>query len=266
MAARITYVSSRANPVLAKVRKLATDPAGYRGVGELLLEGEHLCAAWLGHARPVPQAVVSEGGWADPQVRALAGRAEAVFVVADDAMARASALESATTVAFLVAAPSDGELRAGCATLVLDRVQDPGNVGNALRSAAAFGIEQVVALSGSVALWSPKAVRAGMGAHFALHLVESARDDDLDRLGVLLYGTSPHAKARLDDAALAWPCAWVVGSEGQGMSASVARRCAEVLRIAQPGGEESLNVAAAAAICFWESARQRDAAAARSSG
>jgi TrmH family RNA methyltransferase len=130
-------------------------------------------------------------------------------------------------------------------------------VGALVRSAAAFGFTQVVALVGTAALWAPKVVRAGMGAHFSVHLVEEAGADALDRLGVPLLGTSSHAATRLDTAALPWPCAWVLGHEGQGVSAEVAGRCSAVLRIAQPGGEESLNVAAAGAVCLYESARQR---------
>jgi TrmH family RNA methyltransferase len=72
-----------------------------------------------------------------------------------------------------------------------------------------------------------------------------------------MLATSSHAKRALHEAALPWPCAWVMGHEGQGVSSTLMARCAESLRIPQPGGEESLNVAAAAAVCLYESARQR---------
>ena len=140
---------------------------------------------------------------------------------------------------------------------MLDRVQDPGNVGAILRSAAAFGFTQVLALEGSAALWSPKVLRAGMGAHFGLRLVEGADAGALDELELPAIATSSHAARALHEAALPWPCAWVLGHEGQGVSAELERRCSLTLRIAQPGGEESLNVAAAAAVCLYESARQR---------
>ncbi|MEO7055160.1 MAG: RNA methyltransferase, partial [Caldimonas sp.] len=150
-------------------------------------------------------------------------------------------------------------LKAGVATLVLDRVQDPGNVGALLRSAAAFGFGQVVALTGTAALWAPKVVRAGMGSHFALHLVEGADTTMLDALALPLFGSSSHAPMRIDDETLPWPCAWVLGHEGQGLSEAVVARCTAMLRIPQPGGEESLNVAAAGAVCLYESSRQRAA-------
>jgi TrmH family RNA methyltransferase len=147
--------------------------------------------------------------------------------------------------------------RAGVAALVLDRLQDPGNVGTLLRSAAALGVPQVIALKGCAALWSPKVLRSAMGAHFALHLVEGVDADALDTLAVPLLATSSHATQALHTARLPWPCAWVLGHEGQGVDAALLARCAQTLTIPQPGGEESLNVAAAGAICLYESARQR---------
>ena len=96
-----------------------------------------------------------------------------------------------------------------------------------------------------------------MGAHFGLHLVEAAAPTALEALALPLFGTSSHAAQRIDRFALPWPCAWVFGHEGQGIAADVAARCAAMLAIPQPGGEESLNVAAAAAVCLYESARRR---------
>ena len=101
---------------------------------------------------------------------------------------------------------------------------------------------------GSAALWSPKVLRAGMGAHFALDLAEGVASAQLDALGLPLLAGSSHAMATLAEAVLPFPCAWVFGHEGQGVSPALMARCRLTLRIAQPGGEESLNVAAAAAI------------------
>jgi TrmH family RNA methyltransferase len=96
-----------------------------------------------------------------------------------------------------------------------------------------------------------------MGAHFALHLVESADEPALDGLAVPLLATVVGAQSSLVDATLPDPCAWVLGHEGQGIAQSLLRRCSAQIGIPQPGGEESLNVAAAAAVCLYESARQR---------
>jgi TrmH family RNA methyltransferase len=125
-----------------------------------------------------------------------------------------------------------------------------------LRSAAAFGVRQVLALKGTAGLWSPKVLRAGMGAHFGLRLIEGLDQANLQTLGVPLVATSSHAGISLPQAVLPAPCAWVLGHEGQGVSAALLQRCALQVSIPQPGGEESLNVAAAAAICLYESARR----------
>lgn len=267
MAAPPRPLTSRANPLLVRLRKLAAEPSAYRKHGILLLEGEHLCAAWLASRRgPVLHAVLEDGALHQDALRALADAADDTVVVSATAMAGLSGLESATKIAFVVASPAAEPLRPHEPTLVLDRIQDPGNAGALLRSAAAFGFTQVIALAGTAALWAPKVVRAGMGSHFSLHIVEGAAEADLGAIEVPLLGTSSHAPERIDTAALPWPCAWVLGHEGQGVSPSLAARCGRLLRIAQPGGEESLNVAAAGAVCLYESARQRNASAAPTRG
>ncbi|KNZ32135.1 MAG: rRNA methyltransferase [Methylibium sp. NZG] len=253
------HIASRDNALLVKLRKLVADPAGYRKMGQVWIEGEHLCAAWQQRGGAVLQAVLTDAAWDDPGLRELTARADATAVISPSLMAGISTLESSPPIAFCVSWPGAGELQAGVASIVLDRLQDAGNVGNLLRSAAAFGVGQVVALKGTVALWSSKVLRAGMGAHFGLHLVEAVDEAALEGLGVPLLAGSSHAAQAIHQVALPWPCAWVLGHEGQGVSPALMSRCAQVLRIPQPGGEESLNVAAAAAVCLYESARQRGA-------
>jgi TrmH family RNA methyltransferase len=137
---------------------------------------------------------------------------------------------------------------------VLDRLQDAGNVGAILRCAAAFGFGQVLAIKGTAGLWSPKVLRAGMGAHFGLRLVEGLEPAALDALAVPVITTSSHGGEFLHQCGLPWPCAWAFGHEGQGVGAEIAARSKLAVRIIQPGGEESLNVATAAAICLHASA------------
>jgi TrmH family RNA methyltransferase len=256
---KVTQITSRSNPLLLRLRKLTGDATAYRRLGTVVLEGKHLCEAWL--SRPgahVQHAIVDEAAWQEPHLRRLAEAADEIAVVAAPLLAARGTLESPAPIVFLVAAPSPAAgIAAREPSLVLDRVQDPGNVGSALRSAAAFGFTQAIALVGTAALWSPKVVRAAMGAHFGLRLVEGADMAMLATLELPLFGTSSHAARRVDETALPWPCAWVFGHEGQGIGAPIAARCAEVLAIPQPGGGESLNVAAAAAVCLYETVRRR---------
>jgi TrmH family RNA methyltransferase len=256
--ARAIRLTSRDNPLLVRLRKLVAQPEAYRRIGAVWLEGEALCRAWLEHAAgAAEQAVIGASAQEIPALSGLAAKAAAVAVVPDAMWAGLSTLETPAGLAYVVRWPGPGAIIAGAPSVVLDRIQDAGNVGTILRSAAAFGYTQVVALKGTAALWSPKVMRAAMGAHFALNLVESAEPAALDALAVPLLATSPHAAAALDRAALPWPCAWLLGSEGQGVAEALLRRCASSVRIPQPGGGESLNVAVAAAICMFESARRR---------
>lgn len=250
-------ITSRDNPLLVRLRKLVADSAGYHRSGEVWLEGEHLCTAFLRRGGAALHAVVTQEAWQVPAQRALASAAEQVSIVPAALMAGISTLGSAAPMGFVVPCPGAAEIRADAPSVVLDRLQDAGNVGTILRSAAAFGLTQVVALKGTAALWSNKVLRAGMGAHFGLHLVEGLEMDELNVLRIPLLAASSHSEKAIHQVALPWPCAWVLGHEGQGVSAVLMQRCSQTLRVPQPGGEESLNVAAAAAVCFYESARQR---------
>jgi TrmH family RNA methyltransferase len=253
----VKAVTSRDNPLLVKLRKLAGDPGGYRKLGEIWIEGDHLCSAFVQRGGVPEHAVVTEEGWARPVLRELASKAIEVVVVPQALMKGLSALESPPHIGFCIRWAGAIPALAGASTVVLDRLQDTGNVGSILRSAAAMGIAQVVALKGTAALWSPKVLRAAMGAHFGLRLVEAAMAADLDALALPLVATSSHATRLLHEAQLPVPCAWVMGHEGQGVDQALLSRCTLTVRIPQPGGEESLNVASAAAICFYESTRQQ---------
>jgi TrmH family RNA methyltransferase len=250
-------VESRHNPTLALVRKLQADPAAYRRQRRVWLEGEHLVRAALAQRWALDVVLLDD-------TQALPGRwdevvesAAKVLRVPPALWREACALESPPPIAALAALPPPQPLQARVRTVVLDRLQDAGNVGSILRSAAAFGFAQVVALTGCVALWSPKVLRAATGAHFALQLHEQARVDALDALSLPLLATSSHGGEDLASAALPDPCAWLFGHEGGGVAAALLARCDATLRIAQPGGQESLNVAAAAAVCLYESMRRR---------
>ena len=255
--AQVKLITSRDNPLLVRLRKLAADPVAYRKLGAVWIEGEHLCSAFVQRGGAVLQAVITEEAWQVPTLQRLASTAPAVVVVPVPLMATLSALESPAPLGFVLAWAGPGELAADQPSVVLDRLQDAGHVGNILRSASAFGFTQVVSIKGTAALWSPKVLRAGMGAHFGLRLVEVVSDDALGALQMPMFATSSHAARLIHEASLPWPCAWVMGHEGQGVSTALMERCAESLRIPQPGGEESLNVASAAAVCLYESARQR---------
>ena len=256
-AGAVAHITSPDNSLLKDLRKLEESPTAYRKLGRVWLEGDHLCHAALQRGWVPAISVFAQSYWPSAP-RALAQVAVKSYVVADSLFAALSALESPAKMGFVIDLPAPIAVQPQVATLILDRVQDAGNVGSILRSAAAFGVQQVLALKGTAALWSPKVLRSGMGAHFALNLHEGlALDDllaDLDRLAVPLLVTSSHQGELLHQQTLPAPCAWVMGHEGQGVCDALIKRAALSVRIWQPGGEESLNVAAAAAICLHASA------------
>ncbi len=249
----VTHVSSRDNALVKDLHRLSHDNTAYRKQGRVWLEGDHLCRAVLARGLIPAMAVFSESFWPLAHVQ-YAQAAIKNIVIADALLPEISGLESPARMGFVLELPAAPELQPGVASVILDRVQDAGNVGSILRSAAAFGFGQVIALKGTAALWSPKVLRAGMGAHFALRLVEGVEPEALADLTVPIVVTSSHHGSFLHQQRIPMPCAWAMGHEGQGVSDDLMARASLKVRIDQPGGEESLNVAAAAAICLYASA------------
>lgn len=253
-------ITSRDNPALKLIKRLAQDNTAYRKEGKLWIEGEHLCSAAL-HRGVLPLMVVcAETHWARADVE-IVHACERRIVVPDALLRDISGLESPAPCGFLLALPQPPAVEAGVPSVILDGVQDAGNVGSILRSASAFGFRQIIALKGTAALWSPKVVRSGMGAHFGLRLVESAQMGDVHLLQTPIAVTSSHRGDWLHHLATRAGSlagiSWVLGHEGRGVSEALAQGAELHVRIAQPGGEESLNVAAAAAICLHASAAQQ---------
>jgi TrmH family RNA methyltransferase len=256
VAASAIRITSAANPFIRDLRKLSQDSTAYRKQGRIWLEGDHLCRAALAKGFKPLLAVFSESFWYEmPNLWAEAAIKN--IVIADRLLPEISGLESPASMGFVFELPAPPAMAVTVASVILDRVQDAGNVGSILRSAAAFGVGQVISLKGTAALWSPKVLRAGMGAHFALHLVEGVEPDALASLAIPIIVTSSHGGDSLPLAQLPSPCAWAMGHEGQGVSADLMARASLKVRIDQPGGEESLNVAAAAAICLYASSVTR---------
>ncbi len=251
------HITSRDNALLKDLRRLASANLEYRKQGRFWAEGDHLVRAALVRGVRPAMGIFSESFWP----LALVEYAQAAIknvVISDPLYDSLSALESPARMGFVFDLPAAPRLQAQAASVVLDRVQDAGNVGAILRSASAFGFKQIIALKGTAALWSPKVLRAGMGAHWGLQLIEGAGLELVRQLTVPLLVTSSHRGDFLHQSlrkkALPMPCAWAMGHEGQGVCAELEALASQHVRIAQPGGEESLNVATAAAICLHASA------------
>ena len=255
---KIQTITSRDNIQVKALKRLAQTSNSYKETGQVWLEGEHLCDAFL--KAPVRMGVqlqkVVMSFSAKPHWLTLVDEACEAVVLPDALFAHISGLPSSGGVGLVVSLPEQTNVVDKIAhTLVLDRVQDAGNVGSILRSAAAFGVTQILALQGTALLWSPKVLRAAMGAHFSLHIVEGLNVVDVD-LDVPILATDVHGGVLLHELQAAKkipnPCAWVMGHEGQGVSQALLDKASTRINIAQMG-QESLNVAAAAAVCLYAS-------------
>ena len=231
-----------------------------------MLEGVHLCEACIESGALPRYCVVGQSSLQNAEVAALiAALGDRIpasrLVLLDDALfANLSQLGKGVAVLFAIDVPRlEPPVRVDRACVMLDRIQDPGNVGSILRSAAAAGLGIVYASRGCANAWSPKVLRAGMGAHFHLQIHEDCELQGLAaHASIARIATSPSAAQSIYEADLTSDVAWMFGHEGQGLDPELMRN-ATALSIPQPGKVESLNVAASAAICFFEQVRQRAA-------
>ena len=256
-------ISSRDNAFYKELKALASSSQARRKAGRTLLDGVHLCQSWLDLRGAPLHCVVSEDALHNPEVGRIVARVEQlrghVTALPDALFGALSQVEHGVNLIFLVETPRPQAPSAMTVSAVLlDGVQDPGNAGSILRSAAAAGITQVFCSPGTAFCWSPKVLRAAMGAHFVLEIFENvdlASLIDASRIPVLAM--SGHAQQTLYEVDLRGPVAWLLGHEGQGVADELMSRATHQVVIPHAGQVESLNVAAAAAVCFFEQLRQR---------
>ncbi|MGE0311616.1 MAG: TrmH family RNA methyltransferase [Lautropia sp.] len=259
-------VASPYNPRLRAVRELLRSARARRERASSVLEGIHLVQAWIDHGSSVDELVLGEASLTLAPVQALLARGarsiRRVLLLDDRLFEQLGTMPSAAPVLAVVTTPSptlptrlDGD------ALLLDRVQDPGNVGAIIRSAAAAGVGHLLTTPQTAWCWSPKVLRAAMGGHFALSIHESVPWDAVRALanasGLPLAATVLRDGRPIHDADLRPRCLWVFGNEGAGVDPTMLATRDWRLTIEHGTGVESLNVAAAAAICLFEQRRQR---------
>lgn len=253
-------IASRDNAFFKHLKKLAQSARERANSGETLLDGAHLIRACRAAGRSPGTLVVDEAQQEAPEIAALlAESAASEVVLLPTALYRdAAVVETPSGIMAVLPLPPAASPDPFADAVLLDGVQDPGNVGTLLRTAAAAGFRQVLLSPDCAGVWSPRVLRAGQGAHFLLDLVEDAD------LPAFLQGyrgqaavTSLRDAVSLYAADLRGPLAWVFGSEGQGVRPQVAAQAPLKITIPMPGAVESLNVGAAAAVCLFETVRQR---------
>jgi TrmH family RNA methyltransferase len=257
-------VASRDNAAYKAMARLVASGSERRKRGLSVLDGAHLLAAFLDSGRQPEEVMVNRAGLEDAEIAALVVRATAarVTLLSDALFKSLSTVDSPTGV--IASAPTPGGKKVApdaSLVLLLEDIQDPGNVGALLRSAAAAGAEHVLMSARCAFAWSPKVLRAAMGAHFALNIVEGA---DLAVFLGAYRGTSVALDARAEgslyDLDLKGPTAFLVGNEGAGLTGEIEGTATVRARIPMPGRVESLNAATAGSICLFEAVRQRTTA------
>ncbi len=251
------HISSRDNTLFKQLRSLATSARERRLAGKILLDGAHLVEAYFNTFGMPEMLVISDGDCGADVLRLLEQMGDAHVVTMPVSMLTAlSPVNTPTGMLALVKTPQLPIPKTPALVLMLENIQDPGNLGSMLRNAAAAGADLVYLSEGCTEAWSPKALRGGQGAQFVLPIIEHA---DLLDMVKNFNGTSYAAVMHgepLYKQNLGGNVAFLIGNEGAGLSFAVAEAASRRITIPMPGKIESLNAAAATAICLFERVRQ----------
>jgi RNA methyltransferase, TrmH family len=261
-------VTSRDNPRYKELRRLVQSSQARKKSGLSVLDGPHLVTAYCKHYGAPQHVVISPSGMKNPEIRGLVDDAGGtdVLLLADSLFRHISPVETPTGILAVVQTPRPQPVpRNMDACVMLEDVQDPGNLGSILRTCAAAGVAHVLLSPGSVHAWSPRVLRAGMGAHFALNVYEQADLQTAARaFGGRRVATRLRAPNSIFDTDLTGNTALLFGNEGAGLSPGLLETADVVVSVPMPGRVESLNIAAAAAVCVFERVRQLKARGAKS--
>ncbi len=256
-------IQSRDNPFFKSLQKLASSSRARREARTTILDGIHLLQAYASGGETAQALIVRAASAEATEIRQLLGTFAAAntYVLKDALFDAVATVASPTGVMALVNTPPAPLLPHSIGDAVLlEEIQDPGNLGSILRSAAAAGVYDIFLSKKSIFAWSPKVLRAGMGAHFSLRIHEDVDLEALlhNRKGLGL-ATGAGTGTSISGVKLTGPVAWIFGNEGAGISAQLMRSADMRVEIPMPGIANSLNVAAAAAVCLFEQVRQRTA-------
>ena len=253
-------ITSDKNTTVKLVKGLLTQARQRKKHGQTVIEGVHLIDAALRSDYPFVQILLAESAHQHPEVQQILTRLPTytpILTLSDSLYESIRSLGTGIDIMALINIPTPSLSTINDDCLILNDVQDSGNVGTLLRTAAAVGIKNILCTCATAQVWSPKTLRAGMGAQFALTIYEGLNVQDiLNYVETPLFATSSHTDTVIYQHDLNKPIAWVMGHEGQGVCDEL-MQCATPIALPQPNGQESLNVAIAGALCLYETLRQR---------
>ncbi|MEP6701413.1 MAG: RNA methyltransferase [Betaproteobacteria bacterium] len=258
------HISSRDNAVWKSLVRLCHSGRERRKQSRCVIEGAHSIRAYVERFGAPELVVADRDRINDAEISALLDTVGGADVIVVDPRLFTDLAQTATPTGVLAVAPTPkpASTTPGYFSLVLEDVQDPGNVGSMMRIAAAAGASHVFLTSGCAFAWSPKVLRAGQGAHFYLDIIENA---DIAQLTTSFAGTIvgalPRASVSVFDADLRGALILLIGNEGAGLSEAALAAAKLQVAIPMPGGFESLNAAVATAVCVFEKLRQDRGAA-----
>ncbi len=256
----MTVITSTDNPRYRELHRVVSSARDRRKSGLTVLDGVHLVDTFLASGGLPESIAVAGDGPQIPAIQALLTSLDPsqVHAFSPGLFRQLSTVDTPTGILALIRKPQRGwagETPGPC--LVLEDIQDPGNLGSILRSAAAAGLGEVYLSPRSTDAWSPRVLRAGMGAHFCLRLHEEVDLASFARqYPGRLIATHHQARQSVFDTDLTGPVGLVFGNEGAGLSRELLAGISTVVRIPMHGSTESLNLAAAAAVCLFERVRQ----------
>lgn len=253
------HITSRDNPIFKQLKKFADNAKERRSEGKTLLDGVHLIESYM-QTFGLPDVLIIPEGKSSVEATGLIQELADISTVMLPALmfSELTPVASSTGILALVKIPQLPVPQAPEFVLMLEDIQDPGNLGSMLRTAAAAGVQAAYLSTGCTDAWSPKALRGGQGAQFVLPIVE--RVDLIAELAE--FNGSSYATAMqgedLYQQDFSQPTAFVIGNEGSGLRKQTISAATKAITIPMAESSvESLNAAAAAAVCLFESRRQR---------
>jgi TrmH family RNA methyltransferase len=252
-------IASADNPKYKSLVKLAQNVRERKRRDKALLDGVHLVAAYRDYCGKPEFIAVSDSGLKNLEIHVLLESLKPLepIVLSDVLFKRLSTVKTPTGIIATIAKLEPTSSRQNETCIMLEDIQDAGNLGSILRSAAAAGVKEVFLSRDSVDAWSPRVLRASMGAHFLLNIYENSDLVEIKRsFKGKVMTTTQKASLSLFDVDLRGLVAFVFGNEGNGLSPEMLSAADEAIAIPMAHNIESLNVAAVAAICLFERTRQ----------
>jgi RNA methyltransferase, TrmH family len=245
----LKHIQSAANSQVKQWKKLLTRKE--RDKSKLfLIEGFHLVEEALKHDVEIETIIISENAEMPPGL----DYGSVPMTSVTEEISRSLADTETSQGIFAVCRQPEDAGRQGETFLLIDSVQDPGNLGTMIRTADAAGIDTVVVGTGSVDIYNPKVLRAGQGSHFHLPVIRGSLDEWMDELSgwsIPVYGTALEGASSYTESPAGGPFALLVGNEGSGVNPNLLAKTAKNLYIPIYGKSESLNVAVAAGILLY---------------